>query len=379
MLRAKIEGQRRLSSTPLLAAGGGRRETGVGSVAAALGEGEPRALLFLRPDRIGDMILSLPALRALKKRFPRTRITVLTSPSNQALIRSDPSVDEVLVLKSGRLRLLHLLTLLPALRRRRFDWVLDPFPEEDPIPVLLAVLCGAGRKIGFGGNLRSRLYHAVLPPPPAGRHFRDLTDDLIRALGAAADPDLPRPVLTEEEHDFARRWLEQEGLSSAELIGIHPGGYYPSQRWPLAYHAALIRMLSAASRGRVMLLGGEGDAASIAAIRREAGFPLPAFISRDLRRAAAVLARCRLFIGNNSGPLHLAAALGIPTVSFRGPTRAGRWTPLGGPHRVLERPELACLGCERGLCPRGSHACLAGISPREAFSAVEELWRETQP
>ena len=377
MPRPGIEGERLSPCAPPLKACGRRREAGAGFV-AALREGEPRAILFLRVDRIGDMILSLPALRALRARFPRTRITVLASPSNQALLRPDPSVDEVLVLKAGRLRPLHLMALSPALRRRRFDWVLDPFPEQDPLPVLAALLCGARRRIGFGGSLRSRLYHAVLPPPPPGRHFRDLTHDLVRALGAAADPGPPRPVLLEEEHGFARRWLAQQGLSGSALIGIHPGGTYPSQRWPLTHHAALIRMLRAAALGRVVLLGGEGDGASIAAIRRQAGFPLPALVSRDLRRAAAVLARCRLFIGNNSGPLHLAAALGIPTVSFRGPTRAGRWTPLGGPHRVLERPELECLGCERGACPRGSHACLAGISPREAFAAVAELLRETR-
>lgn len=358
---------------------GGIGESHAGSVAVSFPDDEPRSILFLRVDRIGDMILSLPALRSLKRRFPRARITVLASPANRALVRRDPSVDEVLVLKSGRLRLPRLVALLPALRRRRFDWVLDPFPAEEPIPVLLALFCGARRRIGFGGTVRSRLYDAALPQPAAERHFCDLTCDLVRAFGPLADPAPPRVVLAEEEHAFAQGWVEAQGLSGCELIGVHPGGYYPSQRWPLAHHAALIRMLGTASPRRVVLLGGEGDAASIAEIRRRAGLPVPAFVSRDLRRAAAVLARCRLFIGNNSGPLHLAAALGIPTVSFRGPTRAGRWTPLGGPHRVLERPELPCLGCERGACPRESHACLAGISPREAFAAVEELLRESRP
>ncbi|MEJ5359470.1 MAG: glycosyltransferase family 9 protein [Desulfobacterales bacterium] len=346
---------------------------------AATAAGEPRSILFLRIDRIGDMVLSLPALRALKARFPRARLAVLASPSNQALLRHEPYIDEVLVLRSGRRRLPHLLALLPRLRRRRFSLVLDPLPEEDPAALILALLCGAGRTMGFGGGIRSRLYDTVLPPPPPGRHFCDLTCDLIRSFGGFADPGLPRWVPGGEERDFARRWFADQGITGSEVIGIHPGGSYPSQRWPLRHHAALIRMLEAGALGRVLLLGGEAEAPLTAEIQRQCGRrDLPAFISRDLRQAAAVIARCRLLIANNSGPLHLAAALGVPTVSTRGPTRSGRWTPLGGPHRVLEREGLSCLGCEKGVCPRGTHDCLVGISPAEVFAAVEDLWRATR-
>ncbi len=344
-----------------------------------LAAAEPRRILFLRIDRIGDMVLTLPALRALKRRFSRAELTVLASPSNQTLIRREPGVDRVQVLQSGNARLAHLVTLLPKLRRARFDLVIDPMPEGDPLTLLLALGCGAARRIGFAGRLRSRLYDAVLPAPPAGRHFRDLTCDLVRALGARADPGAARPVLAPADVEQAGKWFADHGLANAEVIGIHPGGHYPSQRWPLEHHAALIGLLHEKRLGRVLLLGGESEAPLIAEICRRSRIAPPVFVSRDLGGTAAVLARCRLFLGNNSGPLHLAAALGVPTVSFRGPTRAGRWTPLGSGHRVLERAGLDCLGCERGLCPRGSHECLAGISPHEALAALEELWRSGRP
>ncbi len=357
--------------------GGAKQAAADASPPFAVPAGEPRTILFLRIDRIGDMVLSLPALRALKSRFPRAKLTVLASPSNQALLRHDPDVDEVLVLNSGRRRLLHLPALVTRLRRRRFSLVLDPLPAEDPTVLLLSLLCGADRRVGFGGSLRSRLYHTVLPPPPPTRHFRDLTCDLIRLFGNVDDPGLPRLVLGSEEKDFARRWFAEQGLAESAVIGIHPGGYYPSQRWPLEHHVALIRLLKAGSPGQVLLLGGEAEVPLIQEIRRRCELDLPVFISRDLRRAAALIARCRIFIGNNSGPLHLAAALGRPTVSFRGPTRSGRWSPLGGPHRVLERRGLSCLGCEKGICPRKTHECLVGVSPAEVFAAVEDLRRKT--
>ncbi len=379
MSRPAIQGSQRATLFPGFppSLGGAKRAAADTAPPSAASAGEPRTILFLRIDRIGDMVLSLPALRALKSRFPRVKLTVLASPSNQALLRHDPDVDEVLVLDNGRRRRLHLLALLPRLRRRRFSLVLDPLPEEDPIALLLALLCGARRRVGFGGRIRSRLYHTALPPPSSTRHFCDLTCDLIRSFGKFDDPGLPRLVLGSEEKDFARRWFAEQGLSGSAVIGIHPGGYYPSQRWPLEHHAALIRMLKAGSPGRVLLLGGEAEVAWIEEIRRQCGLDLPVFISRDLRQTAALIDRCLLFVGNNSGPLHLAAALGRPTVSFRGPTRSGRWSPLGGPHRVLERSGLSCLGCEKGICPRKTHDCLVGVSPAEVFAAVEDLRRKT--
>jgi lipopolysaccharide heptosyltransferase II len=333
-----------------------------------------RKILFIRIDRIGDMVLSTPAIRSLKSRYPQARLTVLASPSNHALLPLDPDVDEILVFEPPSIRnSSKVLRLLRRLRRSGFDAVVDPLASHDLKTALIAFFTGAPLRVGFAGGGREVFFSSGMPAADPDRHVVDLTLDLVMRLGAAAPQRAPRIVLASPETARARAWLKNNNPEDRPVVGVHPGAYYPSQCWPTEYYAALATALQRDLRCRVVLIGGPADRVWIDQIRRSSGESLAVYQAADLRQAAALMSQLHVMVCNNSGPLHLAAAFDVPTVSFMGPTNAARWWPVGPMHRVLRVPDLNCLGCERGVCPRGTLECLRRIHPVAAVAEVIRL------
>lgn len=335
-------------------------------------------ILFLRGDRIGDMVLSIPALRAIKRQFPRSRLTVLASRANRGVLSAEPAVDAVLVGEDrpGR-HPLRLLSRVRALRRERFDLAIDPLIGSDVLSAALALASGAPLRVGFGGAGRELFFNRPVAPPENGRHVVDATLDLLAAVGIGAAERTPRIRPSAGALAWARRWVTVHAEGDLTLIGLHPGAHYPSQRWPAEHYARLIDALRRERLGLPVLIGGPGDAAVIHTIAASARRGFAVHVGDDLERSFALIAQMALLVCNNSGPLHAAAALGVPTVSFIGPTHAGRWWPRGEAQRVLRVEGLGCLGCEAGRCPRGDHACLRRIPPEAALAAVRALLSRT--
>jgi heptosyltransferase-2 len=124
---------------------------------------------------------------------------------------------------------------------------------------------------------------------------------------------------------------------------------------------------------KAILFGGPSDKKLLCEIIMLAGESPLIFVSPDLRKTMALMSKLELLICNNSGPLHIASALNLPSVSFMGPTNKTRWSPFGERHTTLKVNDLDCLGCEQGKCPKGSFDCMLRILPKEAFDAINEL------
>jgi lipopolysaccharide heptosyltransferase II len=345
-----------------------------GSTARPIADASVRRVLFLRFDRIGDMVLSTPALMALKAHFPAARLTVLSGSANHGVLDNHPAVDEVIVFDDRFLRHpLRFLRQLNALRRRRFDLAVDPLIGADVKSAAVAFASRAFLRVGFRGAGREVFFNRPAPSPDCGRHFVDATLDLIKTVGVRAEEHTPRLNPRRGHIDWARGWIAAHTVAGLPVIGVHPGAHYPSQRWPAGHYARLIEAVHRELPGQAVVIGGPGDRASTQTIAASAKVPVPVYTGGDLGRSFALIAQCDVLVCNNSGPLHAAAALGVPTVSFMGPTHASRWWPRGGRHRVLRAEGLACLGCETGRCPRGDHACLQRISPATALACIRAL------
>lgn len=335
---------------------------------------EIKKILFIRTDRIGDMVLSTPAIRSLKRKYPQARLTVLASPSNHALLRHNPDVDEVVIFDALSINdPRKVLRLLQRLRHSGFDAVVDPLVSHDLKTALIAFVTGAPVRVGFAGSGREVFFSRSLPGMDAKRHIVDLTLDLMMELGAAEPERAPRIALTQPEITWARGWVKINNPEDRPVVGVHPGAHYPSQRWPVEHYATLAVALQREHRCRVVLTGGPADHEWIDRIRHASSETLAVYRAADLRKAAALMSQFHVMVCNNSGPLHLAAAFDVPTVSFMGPTNALRWWPVGPAHRVLRIQELVCLGCERGVCPRGTLECLRRIHPVTAVEAVKGI------
>lgn len=329
-----------------------------------------RSILFIRLDRVGDVVLSTPAMEALKRRFPRAEMTVLIRPQTAALLDNNPHVDYRVVLDPGAPPA-EKARILRGLRRRRFDLAVDPCIDWKLAPALIAWASGALVRVGYPCGGREAFFTAIAELPGGNAHMADVVFGTLKPLGIDGLTPQPRVYLTQGERARAAGWLAGQRRSGKPLLGIHPGAYYETQRWPPEHFAALADGLR--RRFDVILFGGPADRELVGRIRSRMSGGTLEVVTPDIRWFAALLSHCRLLVCNNSGPLHMASALGIPTVSFMGPTVRALWSPRGEPHAVLRMDGLPCIGCNRGACPTGTLDCMRRIPPQMAAEAVSRL------
>ncbi len=322
-------------------------------------------LLVLRTDRIGDMALTTPALVDLRGHFRKAEITVLAPAAPLDLLRQHPAVDHLVPLAGSR---------LPEELVGRFDLVIDFTPDEDMRGALLARASRARLRTGFRAAGRQACFSLRGPSAEGRRHIVDLNRELLDSLGVQAKALQPTLYVSAEERGAAQARLAAQGAAAPRVV-VHPGGFYPSQRWSPESFAAIIAALTERTGAACIVLSGPGE--QVLADRIAAATP-DALLTRGLtvREMMALISACDLFVGNNSGPLHVAAALGVPTVSVMGPTDPLRFAPRGPADRVV-RKELPCSPCQRARC--WHHTCLRAIEPEEVCRQAEAALRLRLP
>ena len=323
------------------------------------------ARLVVAPNWIGDAVLSLPFIRSLRAAHPQDRLTVLAKKGPAAIYRSESAVDEVLersprLSEDGR-----------TVRSGRFEeaWLLPNSFRA----ALIAYLGGARRRIGYATDHRTWLLTHALPPPPGTDHQLRDYDALLRSRGIEPDLSAPRLSIPPEALARADRALAGADWSAcARPVFLAPGSAKAStKRWPPERFAALGDAL-ALQGWPCGLVVGPDEVDLGGRVSAAARTPLPVLgADLDPIELAALLSRARLLVSNDSGPMHLAAAVGTPVVAFFGPTDPGRTGGVGAPLKILDR-YLFCSPCHRDTCPYG-HECMQEITVEMAARACEEL------
>ncbi len=336
---------------------------------------EARRVLVMQTSFLGDSLLTLPLLRRIKEILPRARVSVLALPRNAEVFRGSPWADEVLVddKRGANAGPLGLWRAARDLRARGFD--LAVIPHRSLRSALAARLAGIPRRLGFSTSAGRFLLTDVAP-------FSWLTHDLernlalTRALGgsAAPAPDEARYVTPPPAPESLRKTLAQAGVAEGDrLVGVHPGAAWATKRWLPERFSELCRRL-AADGFKPVIVGGPDDAGLGAEIAR-AGGAADLTGRTDLGELSALMGLLSLFVTNDSGPMHLAAAAGVPVVAvFGATTRELGFFPYGPRHRVLEA-ELSCRPC--GLhgaraCPEGHFLCMRLLTVDGAHAACRE-------
>lgn len=341
---------------------------------AAPSYASPAKILFIRIDRIGDMVLSTPAIWAVGEKYPSAELCVLASPVTAPLLSADPRVKRVIVWDPSRGRRGALETLR-KLREARFDLAIDPCADYELKTALIAFASGAAVRAGSGLYGRGIFFNLKAAPPKERGHFVEEAFEVLKLLGierAGREPELSINGGAEAE---ALAFLKNSGAEEhAFLAAVHPGGSYPSQRWHPGGFAEVIRGLIEKRGAKILLIGGGPERDLVGRIAAAAAQGpdkknIIKVIDFKTDVLAALLRKCRLFIGNNSGPLHMAAALKIPSISTMGPTDPVRWSPLG-PEQVVLRTKLPCAPCGGVECGRD---CMTDITAGMALESVERL------
>jgi len=331
----------------------------------------PRRVLVTRLRRIGDAILSLPVLDALRHAFPECAIDYLAEPEPAQAAVGHPAVERVHVLDRSLAALLPASpALLARLRARRYDWVIDLY--GNPRTALLTRWTGAPVRVGPERRGRSHFYTHPLPPTreplsAIAHHLRAL-----EALGVAPRAFPPRIHLRETEIQEGRERLSAVLPEGTPRVGIHPGNRWPAKRWPETRFVGLARGLSRLGAAGV-ILGGPGEEALTRRIAedvaRGARERPPVIAGLGLRASWGVIAALDVLVTVDGSPLHAGPALQVPTVGILGPTEPEIWFPYDerDGHRLLCR-EIWCRPCHRHECARMD--CLDWISVADALRTV---------
>jgi len=329
-----------------------------------------KTILILRYDRIGDMVLSTPLFESLKKHIPGCRIIVLASEKNKEVIYNNPYVDEIVLYKGA-------VKFMLDFRQRGIDLAIDPFYTYELKSAFLAFLSGAKYRVGFEEAGREAVFNIKGPRLYPFTHMVYHLLDLLMPLGIRENEAHPKIYLTEEEIGRAKNYFTQKNFKEDGLkIAVHPGAYYPSQRWPAERFAELIQKVGERFGVRVIVFTDKAEEDLRQKIISVLGpTRVDPVHGLELRQFMAYLSQCHLLICNNTGPLHIAAGLGVPTVSIMGPTRPDLWRPFGAGHLVINK-NASCSPCGRGVC--GSHYCMNSVSAGEVLEMVEEQIHKIQ-
>ncbi|MFA6028985.1 MAG: lipopolysaccharide heptosyltransferase II [Elusimicrobiota bacterium] len=350
--------------------------------AGAQAPSEGKRVLLAQTSFLGDALLTVPLARRIKETLPGCRLTVLTRPQTAALFRRSPFVDEVLEDdKRGRERGLAGLWRLSRRLRGGYDVALSA--HRSLRTAVLLWLARVPLRIGFSSSAGAFFYHRTVYFPWG---MPDLERNLALLLplkpdlrGAEEDSlYLSAARAADGAGEAVSRRLAEAGVAPGErLAGLHPGSAWPTKRWPARRFARLAERLRRELGLRVVLVGGPEDTALSRSVAAEAGEGLLDWTGRTtLPELIELAGRFSLFVTNDSGPMHVAAARGVPTLAIFGPTtRELGFFPYGRGHRVVEK-DLACRPC--GLhgsrsCPQGHFLCMRLITTDEVFDAARAM------
>jgi heptosyltransferase-2 len=335
-------------------------------------------ILVKEVNWLGDLVMSLPALKAVRGAFPGARLGVLVKRELASFFDGSPWIDEVIPYRvaAGLGGLADRRRIVSELRARRFDVALL-FPKSFEA-ALWAALAGARRRIGFATDGRSALLTDRVPFDAALRR-RHQVHDYLHLVGAtlavAGDAGDCAPDVAAEHRVRMAGWLDaRRRAPSARRVALAVAAAYgPAKEWPAERYAALVDLLAERYGVECVLVGGPGEREKcervVAASRAKA---VVAAGETGVGELVALLSLCDGFAGNDSGAMHVAGALGIPTVGIFGSTDAHRTGPLGPRTRVVRHP-IECSPCLERTCRFGHYDCLQRIGAEEVAAALADL------
>ena len=334
-------------------------------------------ILLIRTDRVGDVVLTTPAIAALRADFPAAHIAMLVSPETREIVDGNPHLNEVIVDdKKGKHGGLGFFALVSLLRSKKFDLAVVFHTKKRTN--LLCFLAGIPERLGYKNNKFGFLLTKPLVDVriEGDRHEAQYCVDVLKPLGIEASAFRPFVPLTGECRKWVAGIFDKNKISPLDVVvAVHPGASCISKRWMPERFSEVINALSGRP-AKVVLVGGPENAAIASQIKSSLKVPILDLTGKTtIGQLAAVLAKCRLLISNDSGPVHVAVAVGTPVVSIFGRNQKGlsptRWRPLGAKDIVLHE-EVGCPICLAHNCVI-DFECLKAVKVPQVLQAAKSL------
>ncbi len=322
-------------------------------------------ILLIRLSSLGDIVLTTPAIRAVRAHFPDAYIAMLVAKQSAAILRENPHLDEIITFNrlakdkdtGEMLRIIH------RLRERKFTRAID-FQRKFRTEMLMS-FSGAAERIGKGRFCTVRVREQ------GNKHATAHYFDLLHAAGIPAEDQTLELFLSASERFAAVQRFDAVGVKNGELkVGLFPGAGWELREWMPERFAAIGDRLVQHFNANVLIFGGQKEAALVQRVANLMNAEAIPFAGNlEVRQLAACLEKCDLFLTNDTGPMHIAAAVGTRTVSLFGPGNHIRFQPLGTSHQTL-RHAVPCSPCKQFTDKCKDNICMKGIGVDEVWQAV---------
>jgi len=333
----------------------------------------PKKILIIKPGAIGDLLHITPTIRALKGKFPEARVDIMVgSRATTCLFANNPYISRVLFFdRKGEHRSWNSFSALCRdVAAAGYDLVINF--QRSTFKVWLLTMAAMPCRVLVYHKSRKRRMHAVV------NHLETVAPLGIDVTREELDLELYPAA---EDRQFAAELLQAEGVAVRKLVALNLGASNRIKCWRPASFARLAERLAAVADVAVVLIGGRDELDLAAEVMAAAKVPPLNLVDRlSLTRLGAVLQQCRLLVSGDTGPLHLATAVGIPVIALFGAIDPERTGPVGRGHRVISHPELCCVPCNDRICRHTPELeCMDLITVDEVFAAAAALLQKAVP
>ena len=329
-----------------------------------------KKILLIRLRRIGDVTLTTPAVSALRKGFPSASISYIVERPYRELAEGNPNLDKVIVLEKKQ-RLRDFLKLIRLIRKDKYDVVLDF--HGGPRASLITLFSKAKLKVGYKIKYKNFIYNIKLPRSPKAGYFHSVENhiNLVKALGVDVKslPPLYLPQARKTEVEKVKKFIEANALRGTKIIAIHISAGNAFRNWGVDNLVKLTNLLAQRADVKIVLLGTSEDQKAEEEILKKSTASLLSLVGRlNLREVKEFISHSSLFVGPDSGPMHIAASTSTPIVALFGPNLPAFNAPWQAKAFVVEK-ELDCRPCKQRRCIYEDFRCLRSIEPKEVYQA----------
>ena len=326
-------------------------------------------ILVIKPAAIGDVLLSTPVVENLRNNFPDAEIYFLTQKYCKEVLTGNPFITRVLTydlsLDSGWF-------IIKNIRKQKYDLIIDLF--GNPRTALITFLSGAKYKVGFKFRFRAYAYNIKLDSRGGEVHNIEFNLDALRALGLEVKVNSPKFYINHVHSEFAEKFFTENGLGNKTVIGINPCGTWPTKVWYLEKFAELIKKYNGDFRF-LIFWGYDEERIQAERLKAMTGDNVLLVPPVDLRYIGGLLKKCKVFLTNDTGPMHMASALGVNVAAIFGPTNPLLQGPSNINSVVIRNEKLTCLGCNLTRledCPY-QHKCMAELDVEDVYQNLQKF------
>ncbi|KPK39194.1 MAG: hypothetical protein AMJ78_08875 [Omnitrophica WOR_2 bacterium SM23_29] len=314
---------------------------------------DAKNILLIRTDRIGELLLTTPAMRAMRGAFPKAKIAVIVNPFSADVVEGSPYVGSIIKfdVEGIKRNFIKRFIFFKAIKQSGFDLVVIFNPNK--FFNILTFLAGIPVRVGYDRKWGFLLSHKMKDRKYlCEKHEVEYDLDLVGLIGVDTDNKLPYFPLSDKAEEVTKGIFEDNSLAADDLlVAVHPAASNPDKMWPLDRFAQVSDKLIDEFGAKIIFIGGREEANITEAVKSKMkNNVLDLTGALSIKELGSILKRCKLLISNDSGPVHIAAAVGTPTIVLFGEDRPGgsskRWGPYGKGHRIISKPKVADITAE---------------------------------